>query len=328
MDISLRIVIPTLVLFALFIVDLGEGHNWCPDWCGDHGPDIRPPFRLSKNRQPDQHGGFDLYCNDKDDTVFELSNSKQFQDLLISIVLVAVATNTDSKIECKDKGTLTTKVSIGSILVSFLSVLVVYALYRVYHYDKTKKENQVRIEMFLEDYKALKPTRCINKNSDYWFHLGVISFEQKEDLRVYVEDNGDAKIAKKLAIVGLWCIQWHPVDHPSMKVVVQMLEGEGDKLTMPPNPFASTGPTKINVRGDDCCETLPQFVGGKKGLGLGQRLSLSKLRRSQSESESYECSEPLSQSQGQIGYAIIPMIARGIMLGPDQPVILHLLDIE
>ncbi|XP_065636114.1 malate dehydrogenase, cytoplasmic [Quercus suber] len=33
-------------------------------------------------------------------------------------------------------------------------------------------------------------------------------------------------------------------------------------------------------------------------------------------------------AQGQIDYAIVPMIARGIMLGPDQPVILHLLDIE
>ncbi|KAM1745911.1 hypothetical protein ACFX11_012594 [Malus domestica] len=29
---------------------------------------------------------------------------------------------------------------------------------------------------------------------------------------------------------------------------------------------------------------------------------------------------------GQIGYALVPMIARGIMLGADQPVILHLLD--
>ena len=71
MDISLRMVIPTLLLFVLFIVDLGEGRNWCPERCGDHGPDIRPPFRLSK----DQHGGFDLYCNDKDDTVLELSTS-------------------------------------------------------------------------------------------------------------------------------------------------------------------------------------------------------------------------------------------------------------
>ena len=32
--------------------------------------------------------------------------------------------------------------------------------------------------------------------------------EKKEDLRVYVEDNVNAKIAMKLAIVGLWCIQW------------------------------------------------------------------------------------------------------------------------
>ncbi|WOH08578.1 hypothetical protein DCAR_0728021 [Daucus carota subsp. sativus] len=30
---------------------------------------------------------------------------------------------------------------------------------------------------------------------------------------------------------------------------------------------------------------------------------------------------------GQIGYALVPMIARGVMFGPDQPVILHMLDI-
>ncbi|KAL8249383.1 hypothetical protein R6Q59_006251 [Mikania micrantha] len=31
---------------------------------------------------------------------------------------------------------------------------------------------------------------------------------------------------------------------------------------------------------------------------------------------------------GQVGYALVPMIAEGAMLGPDQPVILHMLDIE
>ncbi|KAF3974159.1 hypothetical protein CMV_002484 [Castanea mollissima] len=41
-----------------------------------------------------------------------------------------------------------------------------------------------------------------------------------------------------------------------------------------------------------------------------------------------DCCEPLPQSVGQIGYAIVPMIARGIMLGPNQPMILHLLDIK
>ncbi|KAM5551354.1 hypothetical protein ABKV19_026268 [Rosa sericea] len=66
--------------------------------------------------------------------------------------------------------------------------------------------------------------------------------EEGEDLRIHVGEEGDAKIAKRLAIVGLWCIQWHPVDRPSMKGVVQMLEG-GENLTMPPNPFSSQGPT-------------------------------------------------------------------------------------
>ena len=40
------------------------------------------------------------------------------------------------------------------------------------------------------------------------------------------------------------------------------------------------------------------------------------------------CSPVLRPRAGQIGYAICPMIARGAMLGPDQPVILHMLDIE
>ncbi|XP_059442277.1 rust resistance kinase Lr10-like isoform X1 [Corylus avellana] len=71
--------------------------------------------------------------------------------------------------------------------------------------------------------------------------------EQKEDIRIFVEDDGDAKIAKKLATVGLWCIQWHPMDRPSIKDVVKMLEGDEDKLIMPPNPFASAGHVKNNA---------------------------------------------------------------------------------
>ena len=61
--------------------------------------------------------------------------------------------------------------------------------------------------------------------------------------KIHIEKEGDTKIAKKLAIVGHCCIQWHPVSRPSMKVVVHMLEGK-EELTMPPNPFASIGPFK------------------------------------------------------------------------------------
>ncbi|XP_073310149.1 rust resistance kinase Lr10-like [Primulina huaijiensis] len=58
------------------------------------------------------------------------------------------------------------------------------------------------------------------------------------------EVKGDeSKIARQLTIVGLWCIQWYPADRPSMKTVVQMLEGDGDGLTIPPSPFpASNAP--------------------------------------------------------------------------------------
>ncbi|XP_023880803.2 rust resistance kinase Lr10 [Quercus suber] len=587
MDISLRIVIPSLLLFVLFIVDIGEGHSSCPELQCGNGPPIRFPFRL-KDRQPDQHcgyPGFDLYCSHNNDTVLELPTSVkafvknidyksqlievtdsdncfprkilrlnlssppfQFKNSLHNYSLFSCTperdtgysypvpclnsasrtlvlafssdydiddlpilsctkmytvssvpsdiwsssleltwsgpkcghcegkgkicrfenNSTDLKTECfdpdKDKGRSRKIMTTVSILGSFLLTLVVYALYRVYSYDKTEKENQARIEIFLEDYKALKPTRysyndvkritnqfteklgqgaygtvfkgkfsneihvavkilnsskgngeefinevgtmgrihhvnvvrlvgfCADgfrralvyeflpndslekfissvdsnrflgweklqdialgiakgieylhqgcdqrilhfdikphnilldqnfnpKISDFGLaklcakdqsavsmttargtmgyiapevfsrNFGSVSYksdvysfgilllemvggrknvdvtventsqiyfpewvynllEQKEDLRVYVEDNGDAKIAKNLAIVGLWCIQWHPVDRPSMKVVVQMLEGEGDKLTMPLNPFASTNPTRIDV---------------------------------------------------------------------------------
>ncbi|KAK7373021.1 hypothetical protein VNO80_06415 [Phaseolus coccineus] len=61
------------------------------------------------------------------------------------------------------------------------------------------------------------------------------------DIHIHIEYEDDVKIAKKLAIVGLWCIQWQPVNRPSIKSVIQMLETkEADQLTVPPNPFHST----------------------------------------------------------------------------------------
>ncbi|XP_057437692.1 rust resistance kinase Lr10-like [Lotus japonicus] len=76
-----------------------------------------------------------------------------------------------------------------------------------------------------------------------WIH----NLLEGKDVQVNIEEEGDVSIAKKLAIVGLWCIQWNPVDRPSMKTVVQMLEGEGDKLMAPPTPFDSPGSFRINA---------------------------------------------------------------------------------
>ncbi|XP_047179491.1 rust resistance kinase Lr10-like isoform X2 [Vigna umbellata] len=76
-----------------------------------------------------------------------------------------------------------------------------------------------------------------------WIHNLV----EGKDVQISVEDDADAKIAKKLAIVGLWCIQWNPADRPSMKTVVQMLEGDGCELVAPPSPFHISGSSTTNT---------------------------------------------------------------------------------
>ncbi|KAK8677351.1 hypothetical protein V6N13_142895 [Hibiscus sabdariffa] len=71
--------------------------------------------------------------------------------------------------------------------------------------------------------------------------------DKGEELGIRTEDGEHDKIANKLMIVGLWCSQWYPVDRPSMKSVVQMLEGEIENLTVPPNPFASKDEMKAKM---------------------------------------------------------------------------------
>uniref|UniRef100_F6H6E4 Protein kinase domain-containing protein n=3 Tax=Vitis vinifera TaxID=29760 RepID=F6H6E4_VITVI len=72
--------------------------------------------------------------------------------------------------------------------------------------------------------------------------------DQEQEVHIRIEDESDIKITKKLSIIGLWCIQWYPIDRPSMKIVVGMLEGEEGNLVMPPNPFTSMGQTRTSVR--------------------------------------------------------------------------------
>ncbi|XP_078150009.1 rust resistance kinase Lr10-like [Carex rostrata] len=59
---------------------------------------------------------------------------------------------------------------------------------------------------------------------------------QGKDLCLVLNVGGNEEIAKKLAIVALWCIQWSPEDRPSMTRIVQMLGENLQILRMPPNP--------------------------------------------------------------------------------------------
>lgn len=102
--------------------------------------------------------------------------------------------------------------------------------------------------MLLLDMVGGRQNTATQNNSECYFPEWIYKrLDQGEDLEIQIEENGDAKIIRKITIVGLWCIQWYPVDRPSMKVVVQMLEGDGDTLIVPHSPFASTNP--MSTRG-------------------------------------------------------------------------------
>ncbi|RWR72233.1 LEAF RUST 10 DISEASE-RESISTANCE LOCUS RECEPTOR-LIKE PROTEIN KINASE-like protein 2.1 [Cinnamomum micranthum f. kanehirae] len=57
--------------------------------------------------------------------------------------------------------------------------------------------------------------------------IGILEEEEKE-------------IARKMVLVGLWCIQTNPTNRPSMSKVVEMLEGSVQGLEMPPKPYLSS----------------------------------------------------------------------------------------
>ncbi|XP_004300968.1 PREDICTED: probable receptor-like protein kinase At1g67000 [Fragaria vesca subsp. vesca] len=57
-----------------------------------------------------------------------------------------------------------------------------------------------------------------------------------------IMNEGDKVIARKLIIVSLWCIQTNPSNRPSMKQVIEMLEGSVESLQIPPKPYLSSPP--------------------------------------------------------------------------------------
>ncbi|XP_017215912.1 rust resistance kinase Lr10 [Daucus carota subsp. sativus] len=82
-------------------------------------------------------------------------------------------------------------------------------------------------------------TETENTSEVYFPEWIFRQLEQETETRSQIEEDGKSKIERKLKIVGLCCVNWHPADRPSMKHVIQMLEAE-DCPAMPPNPFSST----------------------------------------------------------------------------------------
>ena len=77
----------------------------------------------------------------------------------------------------------------------------------------------------------------VDHSSQLYFPLWIHDHIRKEE-DVDIEDvtEEENKIAKKMIIVALWCIQLKPNDRPSMNRVVEMLEGDIKDLEIPPKP--------------------------------------------------------------------------------------------
>ncbi|QCD99318.1 brassinosteroid insensitive 1-associated receptor kinase 1 [Vigna unguiculata] len=76
-----------------------------------------------------------------------------------------------------------------------------------------------------------------DRSSQLYFPLWIYDhIREEEDVDIEDVTEEEKKIAKKMIIVALWCIQLKPKDRPSMNKVVEMLEGDIKDLEIPPKP--------------------------------------------------------------------------------------------
>ncbi|RRT57477.1 hypothetical protein B296_00039614 [Ensete ventricosum] len=72
-----------------------------------------------------------------------------------------------------------------------------------------------------------------NKYFPDWIYVQLQEWVRVDMEDVVAEDNA---ILRKMAMVGLWCIQTDPVSRPSMLGAVEMLRGAAELIDMPPKP--------------------------------------------------------------------------------------------
>ncbi|KAF9591607.1 hypothetical protein IFM89_004836 [Coptis chinensis] len=106
---------------------------------------------------------------------------------------------------------------------------------------KKKTATTKHIEAFFKNRGSLSPKQYQYKE-DLPIHGGVSEVEKK--------------IRKKMVLVGLWCIQTHPSDRPSMSRALEMLEGSLEVLPIPPKPCFSS-PERVSFSSSI---TLPSSI--------------------------------------------------------------------
>ncbi|XLU66639.1 rust resistance kinase Lr10-like isoform X1 [Arachis hypogaea] len=104
--------------------------------------------------------------------------------------------------------------------------------------------------LLMEMASRRKNLNAHTENSSQIYFPFWVYDELQDGREITIENDTDEemKLAKRMMIVALWCIQTKPNDRPSMKRVVEMLE-QDDDLEMPPKPYfyPLDAPTEENV---------------------------------------------------------------------------------
>ncbi|KAL7090307.1 hypothetical protein ACP275_12G032600 [Erythranthe tilingii] len=93
--------------------------------------------------------------------------------------------------------------------------------------------------------RKLDETETIQSSENYFpdrIYEHAIDFTIKLGDLV-IEEEIEEETARKMILVGFWCIQTTPSNRPSMSKVVEMLEGSLQSIQIPPKPVLFTPPT-------------------------------------------------------------------------------------
>eukprot|EP00253_Pinus_taeda_P018633 PITA_18633 len=82
----------------------------------------------------------------------------------------------------------------------------------------------------------------VSRSSQLYFPEWAFKLLESGELGMRLRGGGEMEVedeekARRVAKIGLWCIQYNYRDRPCMSRVVQMLEGNGDDVSSPPLPF-------------------------------------------------------------------------------------------
>ncbi|GJZ57327.1 protein kinase-like domain, concanavalin A-like lectin/glucanase domain protein [Tanacetum coccineum] len=77
----------------------------------------------------------------------------------------------------------------------------------------------------------------------HWIYKRIGFKEQQLGLHGIVSDE-ENNMVRKTIIVGLWCIQTNPLNHPTITRVLEMLEGDLELLEIPPKPYVFSVKTR------------------------------------------------------------------------------------